>query len=399
MSDRTKIEWTASADGTPGATWNPIVGCSIVSPGCTHCYAMQMAARIEAMAAAETGNPPRPQKPSHYAGTTQPSKAGPVWTGKLALAPDHILTQPLRWKKPRTIFVNSMGDLFHEDAPDHWIDKVFAVMALASQHTFLVLTKRAARMRDYIQDVALGGERIESIVYRAGHTMEDGDAAADFVKAQGWPLPNVWLGVSTERQVEADERIPLLLATPAAKRFISAEPLLGPIELNRNIGGTLWIGGQRGHVGTHHGIGTPECPRERHHHHDDRCEPGLDWVITGGESGKDARPMHPDWIRSLRDQCAAAGVPFFFKQHGEWIAIRDVPESADLYHPAPESHPDARRRCKVETTIMKSDGSTCGPANPGAFLQGSGSHQIFRVGKRAAGRLLDGVEHSERPQP
>ena len=134
MADKSKIEWTE-------ATWNPIVGCSVVSPGCTNCYAMKMAARIEAMAIGQTTKNGSPGlAPTHYAGTTQSSKAGPVWTGKVALAPDHILTQPLRWKRPRTIFVNSMGDLFHEDVPDEWIDRVFAIIALCPQHTFQVLT-------------------------------------------------------------------------------------------------------------------------------------------------------------------------------------------------------------------------------------------------------------------
>lgn len=369
MADKTGIEW---AD----ATWNPIVGCSIVSPGCTNCYAMKMAARIEAM-----------QPEGHYAGLTQPSKAGPVWTGKLALAPDSILTQPLRWKNPRTIFVNSMGDLFHEDAPDESIDKVFAIMALAPQHTFLVLTKRAARMQTYVEAVGGKGDAPKRWLMTTVPGIRDlFDAFVNgFGQHKGsalcrWPLPNVWLGVSTERQLEADERIPLLLATPAAKRFISAEPLLGPIDLQRNIGGTLWIGGQRGHDGTHCGIGTPECPRERHHHHDDRCEPGLDWVIAGGESGKDARPMHPDWARGLRDQCAAARVPFFFKQWGEW-----TPSDPQGIHASPHNGwmPLSGASLPKETELY--------PENGAAFIE--------RVGKARAGRLLDGVEHSERPQP
>ena len=136
MADNTGIEWT-------DATWNPVVGCSIVSPGCTNCYAMQMAARIEKM-----------QPESHYAGTTKRVNGNAVWTGKVALAPDHILTAPLRWKKPRRIFVNPMGDLFHESIPDAWIDRVFAVMALAPQHRFQLLTKRAKRMREYCSDPA-----------------------------------------------------------------------------------------------------------------------------------------------------------------------------------------------------------------------------------------------------
>lgn len=143
----TKIEWTEK-------TWNPIVGCSIVSPGCTNCYAMKMAARLEAMAGDgldDNGYAVRGTGPlDHYRGTTKRSKAGAVWTGKVALAPDHIITAPLRRRKPTMYFVNSMGDLFHEDVPDEWIDRVFAVMTMCPQHTFQVLTKRSARMLDYV---------------------------------------------------------------------------------------------------------------------------------------------------------------------------------------------------------------------------------------------------------
>ena len=185
MADKTGIEWT-------DATWNPIVGCSVVSPGCTHCYAMSMAARIEKMTPG-----------SHYAGLTDASKAGPVWNGRLALAPDHILTQPLRWQKPRRIFVNSMGDLFHEDVPDDWIDRVFAVMALAPQHTFQVLTKRAERMRNYLlrdPDVARdrwyqsvpAGKWPVSIAeaYAAIHPQASDEARAVYLRQQPiWPIP------------------------------------------------------------------------------------------------------------------------------------------------------------------------------------------------------------------
>jgi protein gp37 len=164
----TSIEWTE-------ATWNPIVGCTIATPGCTNCYAMRMAARIEAMGTAP-----------HYDGMTKRVHRKAVWTGKLARAPDAVITAPLRRRRPTTYFVNSMGDLFHDDCPDEWIHQVFAVMAEGRQHTFQVLTKRAKRMHDYLS------------THRAK------------------PLRNVWIGVSTERQKEADERIPLLLDAPAA---------------------------------------------------------------------------------------------------------------------------------------------------------------------------------------
>lgn len=221
----TKIEWTEQ-------TWNPIAGCSLASPGCTNCYAMTMAARIARM------NP----ELEHYRGLTQSSKAGPVWTGKVALAPEHTLTAPLRRRKPTMYFVNSMSDLFHEDVPDEWIDRVFAVMALCRdgasgadphprEHTFQVLTKRSKRMQSYMtaggvaarvmdaaELIACGGEKAKS--WGPDWTMP-------------WPLPNVWLGVSCEDKRRADERVPDLLATPAAVRFVSAEPLLGPIDFTR----------------------------------------------------------------------------------------------------------------------------------------------------------------------
>lgn len=364
MADHTGIEW---AD----ATWNPIVGCSIVSPGCTNCYAMGQAARIERM-----------QPGSHYAGTTQPSKAGAVWSGKLALAPDHILSQPLHWRRPRRIFVNSMGDLFHEDAPDAWIDQVFAVMAFAHWHTFMVLTKRAARMRQYLSDPGLY-ERVYDLHFGADWPklptpcdVEATSANCNHLLSPGY-LRNVWLGVSTEDQRRANERVPNLLATPAAIRFVSAEPLLGPLNL-------FSLNERRGERGTitdwHDALrGLRFGPSEE--------TAKLDLVIAGGESGHKARPMHPDWARSLRDQCAAAGTAFFFKQWGEWEPRRWKADGGThaMRHTAPDwgcfqeiqSHPDSIERVE--------------PAPDG--------WQAFaRVGKRAAGRLLDGVEHNAMPE-
>ncbi|RWX59790.1 phage Gp37/Gp68 family protein, partial [Mesorhizobium sp. M2A.F.Ca.ET.039.01.1.1] len=324
MADKSPIEWT-------DATWNPIVGCSIATAGCTHCYAMKMAARIEAMTRGGERSEQGSKKTSgapHYAGTTKKVNGNAVWTGKLALAPERILTQPLRWKEPRRIFVNSMGDLFHEDVPDEWIDQTFAVMAVTPHHTYQPLTKRADRARRYISDPAtkhrvydlacnLVIERQIQIVLIAPDTDERQAPPGPRVYLDQWPLPNVWLGVSAERQQEADERIPELLATPAAIRFVSAEPLLGPIDFERiklpgivnpldALRGMTWqqmthgrYAGQRLYSGLIFG--------------GDR---GLDWIIVGGESGADARPMHPAWPRSIRDQCQAAGVPFFFKQWG-----------------------------------------------------------------------------------
>jgi protein gp37 len=335
-----KIEWT-------GLTWNPIAGCTIVSPGCTNCYAMRQAARIERML------------PSldHYKGLTKTSKAGPVWTGKVALAPDKTLLEPLRRRKPTTYFVNSMSDLFHEDVPDAWIDKIFAVMALCPDHTFQVLTKRSTRVREYF----VGKHR-----YRDVHPLEDRyiaiDEAMNEIAPEHWckrelqdyyeeglPLPHVWLGVSAERQQEADERIPDLLATPAAVRFVSLEPLLAPINLPR-------IGLNSGcHLDALIGATVARGSVVEDW-------PGLDWVIVGGESGRDARPMHPNWARAIRNQCTAAGVAFFFKQWGEYVSGSEVEGPGEHY-----SFPD---------------GAT-----------------VRRTGKKLAGRTLDGREWNEMPTP
>ncbi|MCA1973640.1 MAG: phage Gp37/Gp68 family protein, partial [Caenispirillum sp.] len=288
MADRTKIEWT-------DATWNPIVGCSVVSPGCTNCYAMRLAGtRLK-------------HHPSR-AGLTWNTKAGPVWTGDVRLV-ESAIAQPLRWRRPRHIFVCAHGDLFHPAVPDAWIDRVFAVMALCPQHTFQVLTKRPDRMRPYTFDNI--GRVADAIMRLRSDKVPVGPLPHLEPGARWWPLPNVWLGVSVEDQAWADERIPVLLDTPAAVRFISAEPLLGPLDL-RN-----WLIGRE-----EHGIDWSRPVGQK----SGACigwTPPLDWVIVGGESGPGARPMHPDWARSLRDQCAAAGVPFLFKQWGAWTVTYD----------------------------------------------------------------------------
>jgi protein gp37 len=356
-----KIEWTE-------ATWNPIVGCSIVSPGCTNCYAMRMAARLEAIGFAE----------SPYAGTTQPSKAGPVWTGKVALATDRALLTPLKRRKPTTYFVNSMGDLFHESVPDAWIDRVFAVMALCPQHTFQVLTKRSARMRAYMNDDELACrivctvEQIDALALNdaARFTIEscDEDRGAEGEPAH-WPLPNVWLGVSAERQQEADARIPDLLATPAAVRFVSAEPLLGLIDFSS------WLGVQQITL-----QGRPHWTERTGYVSD------IDWIIVGGESGPSARPMHPDWARSIRDQCAAAGTAFFFKQWGQWEPALD----------RDRDDPDWRR--DYTNDYVDHGRSKWLNLEGGRGFHGARFHVMRNVGKKAAGRHLDGRLHDDMPQ-
>lgn len=291
MGDKTGIEWT-------DATWNPTTGCDKVSPGCDNCYALKQAKRLKAM-----GQP-------DYQTDGDPTSSGPGFG--LAMHP-HRLDQPLRWARPRRIFVNSMSDLFHKDVTDEFIAQVFAVMARAEQHTFQILTKRHGRLRSL-----LSSERFYDLLV-GELSLFTGGANPGLT----WPLPNVWLGVSVETQQWADTRIPALLDTPAAVRFLSMEPLLGPVNLQHSLNGDPngW-----------------------------RAVSALQWVIVGGESGPEARPMHPDWARSLRDQCVSAGVPFHFKQWGEW---------------AP------RAGFTDETT--------------------------FRVGKRKAGRVLDGRTWDEWP--
>lgn len=255
MSDNTAIEW---AD----ATWNPITGCSIVSPGCANCYAMRLAGgRLR-------HHPTR-------AGLTKMSNAGPVWTGEVRFN-DGVLDQPLRWRRPRRIFVCAHGDLFHEHVPWTWIDRVFSVMLAAPQHQFLVLTKRAERMR----------------MFCSGRIT----------------LLNVWLGVSVEDQRTADVRIPVLLATPAARRWISAEPLLEAIDLNRRT--------------------FVRCPKHDTAYGFCMQDCGdwitLDWVVVGGESGQNSRRCDVQWIRDIVRTCSAARVPVFVKQLGRHAVTGDV---------------------------------------------------------------------------
>jgi protein gp37 len=298
MGDKTTIEWT-------DATWNPVRGCSIVSKGCTNCYAMKQAHRSSGAGGA-------------YEGLTKLTKGGPVWTGAIRELPE-LLDQPLRWQRPRRIFVNSMSDLFHEDVHGDFIDEVLDVIRRCNYggvgHTFQILTKRAARMHDFMK------------YYQ--------------------PLPNLWLGVSVEDQAAAEERIPLLLQTPAAVRWISAEPLLGPIDL-------LQI--THHFTALSHEVFNSLYKKEPLNRGQPR--PRLDWVVAGGESGPGARPMHPDWARSLRDQCAAAGVAFFFKQWGSWT---------------PYCAPLEAEQVQLEGCNMR------------------------RVAKKAAGRQLDGRTHDEYP--
>ncbi|MFJ5973573.1 DUF5131 family protein [Streptomyces sp. NPDC093060] len=328
MSATSKIEWT-------DATWNVVTGCTKVSPGCDNCYAETFAERWRGT-------------PGHH-----------FENGfDITLRPER-LTLPLRWRKPRRVFVNSMSDLFHKDIPDAYIARVFAAMALAPQHTFQVLTKRHARMRSLLADPTFE----KQVDYELLHFPPFADSKMTRrswpLPKAGWPLPNVWLGVSAENQTWAEARIPALLQTPAVVRFVSAEPLLGPIDLQhlKARNGAL-IDALLGNVSTPEGENYAACPSV------------LDWVIAGGESGHGARPMSPDWARSLRDQCQGAPAAFLFKQWGE-------------YQPT---------GWKVIGRVEK------GHAHVGDPIDDLGHRwEMRRVGKGKAGRELDGRTWDEFP--
>jgi protein gp37 len=337
MGDKTGIEWT-------DATWNPVTGCDRVSPGCDNCYALTLAARLKAMGSA------------NYQTDGHPRTSGP---GFGVQCHPHMLDQPLRWRRPRRIFVNSMSDLFHPDVPDEFIAQVFAVMAVASQHTFQVLTKRPQRMAALLQERSEFTTMVhDALEEDLGHREACYDA---------WPLPNVWIGTS----IESDRyswRADHLRATPAAVRFISAEPLLGPL-VSIDLA-------------------------------------GIDWLIVGGESGPGARPMQPEWVRDLRDGClaqAATGLvhgagktagavfgprpAFHFKQWGEWVPYEPDPQppfwNSQHGHTIDGHHfPDFNEDPPGWTT---SNELLTGPT------------VWRRVGKHHAGRMLDGRTWDEYP--
>ena len=359
MSEKTNIEWCDS-------TWNPLRGCSRVSEGCRNCYAEKLAYRFSG-----AGQP--------YEGLAVLKNGHASWTGDVRLVEEHLL-DPLKWKKPQRIFVNSMSDVFHENVPDEWIDRIFAVMALCPQHVFQLLSKRPERMRDYMSND--WGTRVANQLVR--WLSDDAITTKQFEQKRyrlTEPLPNVWLGVSVEDQKTADERIPLLLQIPAALRFVSCEPLLGPLELRVRetdpddpaLGWSsdalfpwdMWRSDD--------GLSS-----------DGPLHPRIDWVICGGESGPGARPMHIDWARGLRDQCVAAEVPFFFKQWGEWRP----PMEGETYTTADglAGKPPAYL---VESSGMVNCFHRAGEENPQVML---------RVGKKKAGAVLDGREWKQFPE-
>ena len=298
MSEHTAIEWT-------DATWNPTSGCTPVSEGCDHCYAKRIYERF------------------HGKGSFE----------KVELHPDR-LDAPLHWRKARTVFVNSMSDLFHDGVPGVFIGAVWATMADTPQHTYQILTKRPGRMASVLRTYAKWCAPSNAV------------------------LPNAWLGVSVENQKWADVRIPKLLETPAAVRFLSCEPLLGPVDLS------AWL---------------DRMEFERDNGEAAIYRPSLGWVIVGGESGPGARPMHPDWVRSLRDQCVAAGVPFFFKGWGEWAPLTSW----------------IAQTGQGTFVWLNPDGTRY----PEEAAHATGSVPMRWTGKKRAGRELDGRTWNQYPTP
>lgn len=316
-----KIEWT-------NRTWNPVTGCFKVSEGCKNCYALRMSHRL-------SQNPMIGEK---YAGTTTKTAGGKAnFTGQINLHHD-LVFEPLRWKKPAMVFVNSMSDLFHEGIPFDFIEKVFDTMIEANWHTFQVLTKRPERALAFFRE----NSRYNKYGYKR----------------------NIWLGVSVENQAAADVRIPLLLKLHTFTRFLSCEPLLSPVDFTKLVPpvGTRF---KCSYCGDYSQIALENCKGcgKKGGHCGSFAH--IDWVIVGGESGPGARPIHPDWVRSLRDQCAAHDVSFFFKQWGEFEPRAFGGETRHDFNWIERDQP---------------------------------WQWMVKVGKKAAGALLDGVEHRQFPK-
>ncbi|MCP4566509.1 MAG: phage Gp37/Gp68 family protein [FCB group bacterium] len=399
MTMPTKIEWCDE-------TWSPIIGCSKVSAGCDNCYAEKQAVRVCHCLSVTQGD----QSGGTWAeyssvlnwGGDEPEAKALGWNGKTAIVSANM-EKPLHWKKPRIIFVCPMGDLFHESVPFELIDRVFTIMAQCPQHTIKVLTKRPGRMLEYYKRLSPALD--QGMIELPRHERL---TIGDFRKKTGecfrrhWPLPNVHIGVSVEDQATADERIPLLLECPAAVRFISAEPLLGPIDFSgAEYHQERWTCVKM----PAKGCGWSGMPPESTY--DDHCFcyrcpecgsfmksselPCIDQIIVGGESGPNARPMHPDWVRSIRDQCVAAGVPFFFKQWGEWSADR---EKAGVQWSTGGPLPQHGEPGTILTGI-EIGGRDHGKPTAWAMMGDGSSKQLYRVGKKKAGRILDGQTWDE----
>lgn len=377
MAENTKIEWTDH-------TFNPWEGCQKVGPGCDHCYAETRNARFAGGTAINWG-PGAPRRRTSAATWAKPK----AWNANA----DAFMAQHGRRQR---VFCASLADWADNAVPIEWLVDLLELVRTTPHLDWLLLTKRIGIVLQRLQE--------------AHNWVLDNWPAVDAQPLSQWlqdwteddaPPSNVWLGATITSQPEADRDIYKLLAVPACVRFLSMEPLLGPVDLTsiEMFGGDAEIYPLRG---------TTHCVNDEGEPADD--VPALNWVIVGGESGPSARPMHPDWASSLRDQCEAAGVPFLFKQWGEWKHISQMEEAehSGLYTPNVIAKPHESqdnlndiygRRCTVPTSVLHADGSTHGITEPMAFWQGTEAMQIFRIGKKAAGRLLDGRTWDQFPQP
>lgn len=327
----TKIEWASHV-------WNPVTGCDYVSEGCKNCYAERMAYRLKGRCGYPADEPFR-----------------------VTLHPDR-LEQPLKWRKPRKVFVCSMGDLFHEDVPSDFTEVMFGIMSLCPQHTFIVLTKRAQQMEAFFRNRTLAECRQQINWYlddEIGPTEEEKNSLCS-----NWPLPNVIGMVTAENQKMADLRIPYLLDTPFITRGVSVEPMLGPVNLSHYL-----------------------VPKNIRKEREDgsislKLRPSVKWVIAGGETGPDARPTHPDWIRALQRRCQNTCTAFFFKSWGDWAPFYDRDVDDPDWRQIPQ---ETKKVCRLN-------------ADGGQEFHGERLIYFDRVGKKSAGRLLDGRTWDEYPR-
>lgn len=333
----TKIKWATKV-------WNPTTGCSKVSAGCENCYAINMSNRLSSIESTK----------ERYRGTVKRTEGGKLnWTGQVT---GHVgqLNVPKRWKKPQRIFVGSMSDILHENIDFNFLREVFDTMSRCKQHTFMVLTKRPERLNEFWEWYA-DSEDLSPRGLTQVH------------------IPNVWIGTSVENQEQAEKRIPHLLQVPAAVRFLSCEPLLGPVDISNYL----------------HDSNCNEVRQEIGCICSEPREYSCDWLIAGGESGHNARPMHPDWVYTLRDQCQTANIPFFFNQWGEFLPNGESgdPEHQDSftgdpmdYYPDLDKFEELQEESDKKLVVIKAHG-----------------HQFYKEGKKKAGRLLDGKEWNEFP--
>jgi protein gp37 len=299
-------------------TWNPVTGCDKVSQGCKNCYAEVMHRRLRGM---------------------YPEKYNKPFLGGIEIHPKE-LKKPGSWKKPRKVFVNSMSDLFHKDVPFEFIRKVFQAMFQYKQHTYQVLTKRPDIMLKFFEWIKTS----DNVIYE--HYLN---------------TTHIWLGTSCEDQKTADERIPYLLQVPAAIRFLSCEPLISSVSICQSV--TVYM---------FHEYGSFQST-----YFGDKIQ----WVICGGESGHKARPMHPDWVKRLRAECKTANVPFFFKQWGEYIPNRSLPDELTSNH---------------KSIWLSDDSGTL--TNPDLdTVMGRSMELMVNVGKHKSGNSLSGKQHLEFP--